>query len=480
MEGSHVRELHDRKAEKPEAANSLLKALRQVFAWAIIAKHADRNPARDVPYRKTGSQGFHAWTVEEVRQFMVRHPIGTKAHLALGLLLFTGQRRSDVVEFGRQHIRNPEDVAPMLRKLHPGRWLRFTQRKNRRRKPIDLTIPIQPVLEDIIAASPCGDLTFLVTQFGKGFTNNGFGSWFKKRCREAGLPHCSAHGLRKASATIAAENGASDRQLGDVRLEDQQAGDTLHPVREPDASYQGKGNVVRRMFVDIDADVYVLVDGDGTYDANAAGIAASQIVAENLDFVNIARCAVDASSYRPGYAFGNWFFSGAVRMIFGNQFKDMLSGLKAFSRRFVKSFPALSHGFEVETELTIHALELRMPVHEFEAVYSQRPEGSVSKLHTFRDGWRILRLITRLVKNERPLLFFGVLGALGLALAVMLSIPLIVTYLETGLVPRVPTAILSIGLAMAGLQSLSVGLILDTVTTSRREIKRLSYLQPRS
>ena len=213
MEGSHVRELHDRKAEKPEAANSLLKALRQVFAWAIIAKHANRNPARDVPYRKTGSQGFHAWTVEEVRQFMVRHPIGTKAHLALGLLLFTGQRRSDVVDFGRQHIRNPEDVAPKLRKLHPGRWLRFTQRKNRRRKPINLTIPIQSDLEDIIAASPCGDLTFLVTQFGKGFTSNGFGNWFKKRCREAGLPLCSAHGLRKASATIAAENGASDRQL---------------------------------------------------------------------------------------------------------------------------------------------------------------------------------------------------------------------------------------------------------------------------
>lgn len=241
--------------------------------------------------------------------------------------------------------------------------------------------------------------------------------------------------------------------------------------------YQGKGNVVRRMFADIDADVYVLVDGDDTYDPKAGQIAASMIIEQHLDFVNVARRSKHPNSYRPGHAFGNWFFSGVVRLIFGDQFTDMLSGLKVFSRRFVKSFPILSHGFEVETELTIHALELRMPIHEFEANYLQRPEGSESKLRTFRDGWRILRLITRLVKNERPLLFFGCIGAISMVAAVLLGIPLVITYFETGLVPRIPTAVLSIGLLLAGLQSLSVGLVLDTVTISRREIKRLAYLQ---
>lgn len=258
--------------------------------------------------------------------------------------------------------------------------------------------------------------------------------------------------------------------------------DTIQKAAEAGAvvrseRYQGKGNVVRRMFADVDADVYVLVDGDDTYDPAAAKVAADMIVDRNLDFVNVARRSSQPNAYRPGHAFGNWFFSGVVRMIFGDQFTDMLSGLKVFSRRFVKSFPVLSHGFEVETELTIHALELRMPIHEFEANYAQRPEGSVSKLRTFRDGWRILRLITRLVKNERPLLFFGSVGIVGLVVGILLAIPLLVTYFETGLVPRFPTAILSIGLAIAGLQSISVGLVLDTVTTSRREIKRLAYLQ---
>jgi integrase len=201
MPASKVRALRDRKAELPEAANGRIKALRQVFKYAIAAEHpgAERNPARDVPYMKTGSQGFHTWTIAEVQQYAKKHPIGTKAHLALALLLFTGQRRSDVVKFGRQHIKNG--------------WLTFTQVKNRKTKPVTLSIPIMPWLQSAIDASPCGDLTFLVTEFGRPFTGNGFGNKFRDWCDRAGLNHCSAHGLRKAGACIAAENGATEKQL---------------------------------------------------------------------------------------------------------------------------------------------------------------------------------------------------------------------------------------------------------------------------
>jgi len=201
MPTSKVRALRDRKAELPEAANGRIKALRQVFKYAIAAEHpgAERNPARDVPYMKTGSQGFHTWTIAEVQQYAKKHPIGTKAYLALALLLFTGQRRSDVVQFGRQHIKNG--------------WLTFTQVKNRKTKPVTLSIPIMPWLQSAIDASPCGDLTFLVTEFGRPFTANGFGNKFRDWCDRAGLSQCSAHGLRKAGACIAAENGATEKQL---------------------------------------------------------------------------------------------------------------------------------------------------------------------------------------------------------------------------------------------------------------------------
>jgi integrase len=203
--GKAVRALRDRKAVNadgkptPEAANARVKALRQVFAYGVAAEHVDKNPARDIPYLTNGSDGFHSWTGAEVAQYEDRHPIGTKARLALALLLYTGQRRSDIVLFGRQHVTKG--------------WIRFTQQKNRNRRPITLEIPVRPELQAVIDRSPVGDLTFLVTEFGRGFTAPGFGNWFRKRCDEAGLPHCSAHGLRKAAATRLAEAGATEQQI---------------------------------------------------------------------------------------------------------------------------------------------------------------------------------------------------------------------------------------------------------------------------
>jgi integrase len=199
MEARHVRRRRDEKAELPEAANSLIKALRQVFTFAVSNDLASRNPAKDVPYLRSGSEGFHSWTIEEVRQYEKRHAVGTKARLALGLLLYTGQRRSDVVAFGRQHLKDG--------------WLTFTQVKNRKRKPVTLSIPVRPELRAIIDATPSGNLTYLVTAFGKPFTANGFGNWFRERCDEAGLPHCSAHGLRKAAAARLAELGAGESEI---------------------------------------------------------------------------------------------------------------------------------------------------------------------------------------------------------------------------------------------------------------------------
>jgi integrase len=173
----------------------------------------DSNPARDVPYIKIGSTGFHPWSIAQVQQFIARHPLGTKAHLAMGLLLFLGGRRADAVNFGKQHARTAEQMAPTLRDMHAGRWLSYTQHKNRNHKPVILEIPILPALEAILAASPCGDLTWLVTEFGRGFSASGFGNKFREWCDEANLHHCSAHGLRKAGATLAAENGATPHML---------------------------------------------------------------------------------------------------------------------------------------------------------------------------------------------------------------------------------------------------------------------------
>lgn len=243
---------------------------------------------------------------------------------------------------------------------------------------------------------------------------------------------------------------------------------------------QGKGHVVRRMFADIDADIYLLVDGDATYDAPSAPVMVQKLVGENLDMVVATRVDQETAAYRRGHRSGNWLFTTFVARIFGRSFTDILSGYRVFSRRFVKSFPALSTGFEIETELTIHALELGMPVGEIETPYFARPEGSTSKLNTWRDGWRISMTIQRLYRNERPLAFFGIIAAgLGL-LSLLLALPVITTFLDTGTVPRLPTAVLAMGMMLAALLALASGLVLDTVTRGRREMKRLAYLAHRA
>ena len=239
---------------------------------------------------------------------------------------------------------------------------------------------------------------------------------------------------------------------------------------------QGKGNVVRRMFADVEADVYVMVDGDATYDPAIAPDMVRLLVEQKLDMVVGARVASQSDAYRLGHRFGNRLLSSAVAHFFGKQFTDMLSGYRVFSRRFVKSFPSLSGGFEIETELTVHALELRLPVAEVSTVYVGRPRGSSSKLSTYSDGLRIIRLIMVLYKNERPLRFFSWLSALLGSAALALGVPLVITFVETGLVPRQPTAILATGLVLLAALSVVTGLILDTVTRGRREIKRLAYL----
>lgn len=243
--------------------------------------------------------------------------------------------------------------------------------------------------------------------------------------------------------------------------------------REP---LPGKGNVVRRMFADVEADIYVIVDGDGTYDASSAPRLVSYLVTNGLDMVNCARVSSLAGAYRPGHRLGNRLLTGLVARVFGNRLSDMLSGYRVMSRRFVKSFPALSTGFEIETELTVHALELRASIGELTAPYVARPRGSSSKLHTVRDGLRILRLVIHLMKEERPLQFFTV-GFCALAgSSLSLGIPVVMQFLATGLVGRLPTAMLATGLMILAFLSLVCGLILETVTRGRRELKRLLYL----
>ncbi|HEY1153130.1 MAG TPA: glycosyltransferase family 2 protein [Pseudolabrys sp.] len=239
---------------------------------------------------------------------------------------------------------------------------------------------------------------------------------------------------------------------------------------------QGKGNVVRRMFADIDADVYVMVDGDDTYHAPSAPMLIEKLVSEQLDMVNAQRISTGEAAYRRGHVLGNRLLTGLVGGIFGKRTDDMLSGYRVFSRRFVKTFPALAGGFEIETELTVHALEMRMPFAEAPTPYKERPPGSVSKLSTYKDGLRILFMIGKLVKEERPMQAFTI-TAVGLALAsLLLAVPLIFTYIETGLVPRLPTAVLAAALMILSFLSLTCGLILDSVTRARRETKRLAYL----
>ncbi len=239
---------------------------------------------------------------------------------------------------------------------------------------------------------------------------------------------------------------------------------------------QGKGHVVRRMFADVEADIYVLVDGDATYDAPSAPRMIDKLLDEYLDMVVGLRIDQSQAAYRLGHRTGNRMLTGFLAWTFGRDFQDILSGYRVFSRRFVKSFPVLSDGFEIETELAVYALELSLPVAEVETPYYARPEGSFSKLNTWRDGFRILGTMLKLYRAEKPLRFFGAIGTLLAVVSVLLSIPVVITFIETGLVPRLPTAVLSMGLMIMAMLSVSSGLVLDTVTRGRREMKMLAYL----
>jgi glycosyltransferase involved in cell wall biosynthesis len=257
---------------------------------------------------------------------------------------------------------------------------------------------------------------------------------------------------------------------------------TAHEARAAGATVrseprQGKGFVVQRMFADIEADVYLLVDGDDTYDASRAPEMVARLLDENLAMVVGRRVHEEESAYRRGHVFGNELFTKGVARIFGQRFTDILSGYRAFSRRFVKSFPVFAHGFEIETELTVHALTLDLPVAEIDTGYGARPEGSASKLNTYRDGFRVVMKILGLLRTERPLAFYSAIGMALFVVSLVLAYPIVVEFLETGLVPRFPTAILSTGLALSGLLSIAAGLILDAVTLGRREAKLLAYLR---
>ena len=263
------------------------------------------------------------------------------------------------------------------------------------------------------------------------------------------------------------DNNSRDRTISVAR----EAGAEVRTERR-----QGKGHVVRRMFADIDADIYVLVDGDATYDAPSAPGMIERLVSDHLDMVVGLRIDQADAAYRRGHRTGNRMLTGFLSSVFGQAFKDILSGYRVFSRRFVKSFPVLSDGFEIETELTVHALELALPAAEVETPYYARPKGSFSKLNTWRDGLRILGTILKLYRSEKPLRFFGAIGIFLALVSVGLAIPIFFTYFEEGVVPRLPTAVLSTGLMIVAILSVSSGLVLDTVTRGRREMKLLAYL----
>lgn len=239
---------------------------------------------------------------------------------------------------------------------------------------------------------------------------------------------------------------------------------------------QGKGNVVRRMFSDIEADVYVMVDGDDTYDAKVAPEMIRLLVEKNLDCVNAVRHSTALEAYRQGHEFGNWMLTTIVAKLFGRATRDMLTGYRVFSHRFVKSFPVVSSGFEIETEITVHSLELRMRSEDFDTDYGARPEGSSSKLSTYKDGIKILWMIIKLIKLERPALFFNSISGVSALLALLIFYPVLVDYLATGLVPRLPTAILSAFIMFFSILNVISGLILTSVTQGRREVKQLSYI----
>jgi glycosyltransferase involved in cell wall biosynthesis len=263
------------------------------------------------------------------------------------------------------------------------------------------------------------------------------------------------------------DNNSSDKTAQTAR----NAGAIVRRVNLP-----GKGNVVRRMFADVDADIYVMADGDATYHAASASGMIGKMLRENLDMVVGVRNHEASDAYRKGHKSGNRLLTLTMSSIFGNGFTDMLSGYRVFSRRFVKTFPAMSRGFEIETELAIHALELRMPCGEVSTPYGVRPQETESKLRTYSDGFRILRTIVKLFALEHPFRFYGLISAIFILTSILLSLPLLSTYFETGLVPRFPTAILSTGLAITGVISFLTGVILETVTVGRREIKQFHYL----
>jgi glycosyltransferase involved in cell wall biosynthesis len=274
-----------------------------------------------------------------------------------------------------------------------------------------------------------------------------------------------------AAAIFVYDNNSTDGTVAAAR----QAGAVVR--RE---AHQGKGYVVRRMFNDIEADLYVLVDGDATYDASSATAMIAKLIEDRLDMVVASRADRDEAAYRPGHRAGNRLLTGFVAHIFGRAFTDILSGYRVFSRRFVKSFPILSGGFEIETELTVHALELELPVGEVATPYYSRPEGSASKLSTWHDGFRILGTVLKLYRAERPLPLFGAFGVALVIVSIGLAIPIVITYVQEGIVPRLPTAVLSTGLMLLAFLSFACGLILDTVTRGRREAKLMAYLALRA
>ena len=265
------------------------------------------------------------------------------------------------------------------------------------------------------------------------------------------------------------DNASSDATASRAR----DAGAIVRP--EP---MRGKGNVVRRMFADVDADIYVMADGDGTYDASLAPALVERLRADNLDMVVGTRLDSHGQGlFRGGHRLGNRALSWLAGHLFHHRLADVLSGYRVFSRRFVKSFPALSTGFEIETELTLHALELRLPIAEVETAYAARPEGSASKLNTVRDGMRILWRLTVLMKELKPLAFFGAIAAVLAFVSVVLAWPIVATFMATGLVPRIPTAVLATGIMLLAFLSLTSGLILDSLSRARLEAKRTAYLR---
>ena len=272
------------------------------------------------------------------------------------------------------------------------------------------------------------------------------------------LPNATIHVFDNNSV-----DGTADRAL--------EAGAQVRAVR-----LQGKGHVVRRLFADVEADVYLLVDGDDTYHADSADQLVQLVWQQGHDMAVAVREATVEAAYRVGHVFGNRLLTGFLAWLFGRPCRDVLSGYRAFSRRFVKSFPVLSAGFEIETELTVHALELHMPVGEVVTPYKDRPEGSVSKLNTWGDGFRILRTIVRLFNAERPLAFYGAASMLFATTAMVLAVPLVLTWLHTGEVPRLPTAVLATGLMLVAALSATAGIVLDMVARGRREAKMLAYV----